>query len=135
MILMFQKEVADRIISNFDTSNYSRLSVLANWKLNIEKIMDIKPNSFSPKPKIDSSLLFFTPKKDYMKLKDPYILEMVTRIFFSHRRKMIKKPYYQLFPKNDFIASKLGLNLNLRPQNLNFDLYYRLAEEYEKLRC
>ena len=54
LVLMFQKEVADRIISNFNTSTYGRLSILSSWKLNIKKIMDIKPQSFSPRPKIDS---------------------------------------------------------------------------------
>ena len=63
---MFQKEVADRIISKFNTSKYGRLTILANWKLNIKKITDIKPNSFNPKPKIDSSLLFFSPKKIFL---------------------------------------------------------------------
>ena len=63
LILMFQKEVADRIISKFNTSTYGRLSIICNWKLNISKIIDIKPNSFWPKPKVDSSLLVFTPKK------------------------------------------------------------------------
>ena len=63
LILMFQKEVADRIISNHNSSNYGRLSILANWKLDIKKIVDIKPNSFSPQPKVDSSLLFFSHKK------------------------------------------------------------------------
>ena len=63
LILMFQKEVADRLISEFNTSNYGRLSILANWKLNIKKIIDIKPNSFSPRPKIESSLLFFHQRK------------------------------------------------------------------------
>ena len=52
-----------------------------------------------------------------------------------HRRKMIKKPFNQLFNGNPKILSKLKINLNLRPQNLNFDDYYRLAEEYENLRC
>ena len=63
LILMFQKEVAERIISKFDTSNYGRLSILANWKLDINKIYDIKPNCFSPIPKIDSTLLIFRQKK------------------------------------------------------------------------
>ena len=63
LILMFQKEVADRIIAKFNTSTYGRLSILSNWKLNIEKICDIKPESFSPKPKIDSSLLLLPQKK------------------------------------------------------------------------
>ena len=59
LILMFQKEVADRIISKFNSSTYGRISILANWKLDIKKIIDIRPNSFSPRPKIDSTLLFF----------------------------------------------------------------------------
>ena len=63
LVLMFQKEVADRIISKHNTSTYGRLSILSNWKLDVKKICDIKPESFYPKPKIDSSLLFFTPKK------------------------------------------------------------------------
>ena len=67
LILMFQKEVADRIIAKFDTSNYGRLSIISNWKLNIEKICDIKPECFSPRPKIDSSLLFFHLKKIFLK--------------------------------------------------------------------
>ena len=87
LILMFQKEVADRIIAKFNTSDYGRLSILSNWKLNVEKICDIKPESFSPRPKIDSSLLFFSPKKNFYKIKDPKNLEKVTRIFFNHRRK------------------------------------------------
>ena len=66
LILMFQKEVADRIIAKFNSSAYGRLSILSNWKLNVEKICDINPKSFSPKPKIDSSLLFFSPKKKFL---------------------------------------------------------------------
>ena len=134
LVLMFQKEVADRIIAKFNTSDYGRLSILSNWKLNIEKICDIKPKSFFPKPKIDSSLLLFTPKNTFFKLKDPKNLEKVTRIFFNQRRKMIKKPFNQLFNGDQKILDKLKIDLNLRPQNLNFDTYYELTSEYEKLR-
>ena len=133
-ILMFQKEVADRIISDFNTKNYGRLSILANWKLDIKKIIDIKPSSFSPKPKVDSSVLFFKPKKNFFKLNDPKNLEKITRTFFMHRRKMIKKPYNLLFNKKTEVASKLNIDLNLRPQNLNFETFYKLTDEYEKLR-
>ena len=62
---MFQKEVADRIIAKVNTSNYGRLSIICNWKLNIKKICDIRPTSFYPKPKINSSLLYFYPKKKF----------------------------------------------------------------------
>ena len=133
LILMFQKEVADRIIAKFDTSNYGRLSIISNWKLNVEKICDIKPDCFSPRPKIDSSLLFFSPKKDFFKIENPKNLEKVTRIFFNHRRKMIKKPFNQLFNGNQKVLDELNINLNLRPQNLDLNTYYKLTQAYEKL--
>ena len=134
LVLMFQKEVADRIIAQFNTSAYGRLSILANWRLNINKICDISPESFSPKPKIQSSLIHFTPKKKFVKIKNPLNLEKITRIFFSHRRKMLKKPFNQIFSGNNDLLNKLNINLNLRPQNLDFDTYYKLTIEYEKLK-
>jgi 16S rRNA (adenine1518-N6/adenine1519-N6)-dimethyltransferase len=134
LILMFQKEVADRIIAKFNTKNYGRLSIIANWILEIEKICDVKSTSFIPIPKVDSSVLFFKPKKNFFKLNNPKNLEKITRIFFMHRRKMIKKPYNQLFGENMEIASKLKIDLNLRPQNLDLETYFRIVNEYEKLR-
>ena len=133
LVLMFQKEVADRIIAELNTSNYGRLSIICNWKLNIRKICDIKPESFFPKPKVDSSLLFFYPKKNFFKINNPNNLEKVTRIFFNQRRKMLKKPFNQLFNGNQNVLNKLKIDLNLRPQNLSLDTYYKLASEYEKL--
>ena len=134
LILMFQKEVADRIISEFNNSNYGRLSILSSWKLNVKKILDIKPQSFSPRPKIDSSLLLFTPKENFFKLKDPKNLEKITRIFFSQRRKMLKKPFNQVFDNGKKVAEKFGIDLNLRPQNLEPEVYFKLVKEYEDLR-
>ena len=134
LILMFQKEVADRIISEFNNSNYGRLSILSSWKLNVKKILDIKPQSFSPRPKIDSSLLLFTPKENFFELKDPKNLEKITRIFFSQRRKMLKKPFNQVFDNGKEVAEKFGIDLNLRPQNLEPEVYFKLVKEYEDLR-
>ena len=134
LVLMFQKEVADRIISEFNKSNYGRLSILSSWKLNVKKILDIKPKSFSPRPKIDSSLLLFTPRENFFKLKDPKNLEKITRIFFSQRRKMLKKPFNQVFDNGKEVAEKFGIDLNLRPQNLEPEVYFKLVKEYEDLR-
>ena len=78
-------------------------------------------------------MLYFYPKKNYYKIKNPKNLEKVTRIFFNQRRKMLKKPFNQLFNGNIEILNKLKIDLKLRPQNLNFDMYYRLAAEYEEL--
>ena len=134
LILMFQKEVADRIIAEFNTSKYGRLSIICNWKLNIKKICDIKPSSFFPKPKIDSSLLIFNPKKNFIKIKNPNNLEKITRIFFNQRRKMLKKPFNQLFNGDKRVIDKLKIDLKMRPQNINLDTYYKLTCEYENLR-
>ena len=133
LILMFQKEVAERIISKFNSKNYGRLSIISNWKLDIKKIYDIKPSCFYPKPKVQSSVLIFTPKSNYFQIKDPKNLEKLTRTFFNHRRKMIKKPFNQIFNGNLDIAKKYNLDLNLRPQNLNFETYYKLTQELENL--
>ena len=133
LVLMFQKEVADRIIAECNTSKYGRLSILSNWKLNIKKIVDIKPESFSPRPKIDSSLLLLTPKKKFFKVKDPKNLEMITRIFFNQRRKMLKKPFNQVFKNSKEVAKKFNIDLNLRPQNLTPEVYFNLVKEFENL--
>ena len=134
LVLMFQKEVAERIIAESNTSKYGRLSILSSWKLNIKKIIDIKPQSFSPRPKIDSTLLLFTPRENYFELKDAKNLEMVTRIFFSQRRKMLKRPFNKVFNNAKEVAEKFDINLNLRPQNLEPEMYFNLVKEYENLR-
>ena len=134
LVLMFQKEVADRIIAESNTSKYGRLSILSNWKLNIKKIIDIKPESFSPRPKIDSTLLLFTPRQNFFELKDAKNLEMLTRVFFSQRRKMLKKPFNQVFNNAKEISKKFNIDLNLRPQNLEPEMYFNLVKEYENLR-
>jgi len=133
LVLMFQKEVADRIVAASNTSKYGRLSILSNWKLNIKKIIDIKPQSFSPRPKIDSSLLLFTPKENFFELENAKNLEMITRVFFSQRRKMLKKPFNQVFKNAKEVSEKFNINLNLRPQNLEAEMYYKLVKEYENL--
>ena len=133
LILMFQKEVADRILSKFNSSKYGRLTILANWKLDVNKICDIKPESFSPKPKVQSSLLFLKPKKNFYKFKNSKNLEKITRIFFNQRRKKIKTPFNKLFNGDFNILNKLKVDLNLRPHNLNEEVYYQLTQEYEKL--
>jgi 16S rRNA (adenine1518-N6/adenine1519-N6)-dimethyltransferase len=135
LVLMFQKEVAERIIAESNTSKYGRLSILSNWKLNVKKIIDIKPQSFSPRPKIDSTLLLFTPRENFFELKDAKNLEMLTRVFFSQRRKMLKKPFNQVFSNAKEVSEKFKIDLNLRPQNLEPDIYFKLVKEYEDLRC
>ena len=131
LILMFQKEVANRILAQINSKNYGRLSIISNWRLNIKKEFDINPNSFFPKPKINSTLLSFVPKNKYFNIKNPKNLEKITRIFFNKKRKMIKNPLKQIFKNPGLIANKLKLDINLRPQNLSPLNYFEITKEYE----
>ena len=134
LILMFQKEVADRIIAKSKTKNFGRLSILSNWRLDIQKHFDVSKNSFSPKPKVTSTVLSFTPKKNNdFYLKNPKNLEIVTRILFSNRRKMINKSFKKLFNNSDDVAKKLNINLKQRPEELEIRIFYKIAMEYERL--
>ena len=132
-ILMFQKEVADRILAEFNNKEYGRISIISSWKMEIEKIIDIDPNSFFPRPKIKSTLLVFKPKNKFYKIKNPKNLEHITNIFFNQRRKMIKKPMQFLFKNYEEVAKELSLDLTLRPQNLSNLTYYKICSYYEKL--
>ena len=132
-ILMFQKEVAERIIAETDSKNYGRLAVLASWKLKIEKITDVSPESFYPIPKVKSTVLLIKPKKEYFNLKNHKNLEHITNIFFNQRRKMIKKPLNIIFKNVNEISKKLNININDRPQNLSSLKYFEICKEFENL--
>ena len=133
MVLMFQREVADRIIAKCNTNNYGRLAVIAQLKFNIKKLKNISPNSFYPIPKVESSVLLFEKKNEIFKIKNIKNLEHVTNIFFNLRRKMIKKPFQILFDDPIDLAKKLQINLNYRPQKIEPKMFYEICAEYEKL--
>ncbi len=134
LIFMFQKEVADRISAKSHTKEYGRLSILSNWRLEIKKHFDISKNCFVPKPKINSTLLSFKPKINKLfNLKNSKNLEMVTRVLFSNRRKMINKNFKKLFLNNKSAIQNLNINLSARPEELSCETYYKIAMQYEKL--
>ena len=134
LIFMFQKEVADRILAKKNIKDFGRLSILCNWRLDIKKHFDVSKNCFFPKPKINSTVLSFTPKKNNVfNIKNPKHLEMVTRVLFSSRRKMINKNFIKLFGHDKSVAKDLNLNLNQRPGELSNEMFYKIAMKYEKL--
>ncbi len=136
LILMFQKEVADRILAKKKSSSYGRLSILSNWRLDIKKHFDISNNCFFPKPKVNSTVLSFKPKKNNkFILKNPKNLEHITRVLFSNRRKMINKNFLKIFKKNKIIANDLKLDLKLRPEDLSIEMFYKITKKYEELFC
>ena len=134
LVFMFQKEVANRIIAKPNTKDFSRLTVLTNWRLDVKKHFDVSKNSFFPKPKVDSTILSFKPKKNNLyNLENPKNLEKITQILFSNRRKMINKNLRKIFKEKLFLLEKLNIDLNKRPEELNNEIFYKIAIEYEKL--
>ena len=133
MILMFQKEVAERILANVNTKDYSRITILSKWKFDVKKITDVRPNSFFQKPKVNSTVLEFLPKKNFHQIKNPKNLEKITKVFFNQRRKMIKKPINILFKNFQFNYKKFNIKPSDRPQNIDVNKYLKIVNEYESL--
>ena len=133
LILMFQKEMAERIIGKFGTSKYGRLSIITNFRLNILNKFNISPNCFFPKPKINSTVIFFKPHNKIYNIKDIENLEKVTNIFFSNKRKMINKNVNKIFKNFKNLELIKNLNLKARPQELEPQKYYEITELFEKI--
>ena len=133
IIFMFQKELAERIVGKYNTSKYGRLSILTNSRLNIINKFDVSPNCFWPKPKVNSTVIFFKPiKKTPHEIKNISNLEKITNILFSNKRKMINKNIKKIFNNNQINLIK-NLDVKKRPQEIEPEKYYEIAEVYEKL--
>ena len=134
LILMFQKEMADRIIGKYGTKKYGRLSILSNYRLKVLSRFNVSPNCFFPKPKVDSTVLYLEPQnKPFVKIKKIENLEKITNIFFSNKRKMINKNIKKIFKKNNFIKLIKNLNLKSRPTDLIPEKYYEITKLYEEM--
>tara|TARA_B100000989_G_scaffold286754_1_gene255718 strand:- start:5245 stop:6027 length:783 start_codon:yes stop_codon:yes gene_type:complete len=132
LIFMFQKELGEKIISNYPSKKYGRLSILSNLKFNISSNFLVSPNCFYPKPKINSMIIHFVPKKKInYNIKEIGNLEKITNIFFSNKRKMINKSLKKIFKNNEFEKIK-ELKTQLRPENVKPEIYYKITELFEK---
>ena len=134
LVLMFQKEVAERLLAKCKSNKYGRLRIISNWRLKVTDHFDISKNCFYPKPKIDSTVLVFEPiiHKSF-KISDIKNLEKITHLFFSKRRKMINKVFANLFDDSVVHAKKLNIDLSMRPNQLSENEYYKIVEYYEKI--
>ena len=131
VVFMFQKELGEKIIADFPSKNYGRLSILVNLRLIHINKFNVSSNCFYPKPKVDSTIIHFKPKT---KIKYEIInienLEKITSIFFSNKRKIIKKNMKKILNEKKINLIK-NLNLNLRPENLSPDTYYKITNLFE----
>ncbi len=122
MILMFQKELGERIVSPHNNKQYGRISVLAQTRCMIKKFADAPSNIFFPKPKVDGLILEFIPiiNNKTINFKN---LQVLLKKMFQHRRKKIKS----ILKNESDILKALNIDENLRPENLSIDDYYRIT--------
>jgi|TARA_B110000259_G_scaffold188180_1_gene245430 16S rRNA (adenine1518-N6/adenine1519-N6)-dimethyltransferase len=133
LILMFQKEVADKILSTCGSSSFGRLTVLTNARLKVIDSFQVSKNCFYPVPKVESTVLVFEPiiNEDF-KVDNIKNLETITQVFFSKKRKMINKAFKTLFKNPVSISEKINLDLNLRPNKISEKQYYEITKCFEK---
>ncbi len=132
MILMVQKEVADRLLAVKGVKNYGRISVIMGWKNKIERIFNVKPSSFIPKPKVDSSLIRITPLMKYPNARHE-TLEKIIKLSFSHKRKTIKNNLDQLNIDTNNLLDLAKINPSERAENIEIEDFCRIANLYEKI--
>ena len=136
MILMFQKEVAERILALPNSSEYGRLSLLVEEFYEAKKVFALKPGSFSPPPKVDSMVVVFnrlkTPK---VEIKDRTTYDSLLKLVFSQRRKMLRRSLRSMLTEQQVIIlqDKTGIDLQKRPQELDIKMFADLSDVISKI--
>ncbi len=125
MLLMFQREVAQRITAQVGDDAYGRLAVLCNWLCRSHIVMDLPPAAFSPPPKVHSSVVRFVPKEPQADWPPFDAVERVTAAAFGQRRKMLRSSMKEYRATME----KLGIDDSLRAENLPWGDYIRIARE------
>ena len=123
MILMFQKEVANRIIAQPNNKSYGKLSVVIQSRYEINKLFDVPSSVFTPPPKVDGTMLEFIPHNTYASI-DIDKIDKVSKAAFSQRRKKIKNNMINYIE----IIERLSIDQNLRPENLSVLDYCEIAK-------
>jgi len=132
MILMVQKEVAERITANINTKNYGRLSIIVNLNNDVKKLLNVKPSSFIPRPKVDSTVIKISPKKKYINVNNE-VFEKIVKVSFSQRRKKIKNNLDQLDINTISLLELSKIDPDLRAENIDIDGFIRISKNYEEL--
>lgn len=127
MVLMFQKEVVDRLAASPRGKDYGRLSVLAQHVCEVRRVFDVPPSAFVPPPKVISSVAHLTPRPAPQRLADLHGLEVVTAAAFGQRRKMLRGSLAGLFADPVTALQRLGLSPTARAEELAVDDFVRLA--------
>ena len=131
MILMFQKEVAQRITADYSHKHYGRLSIISQYLYQCNIEFDLNPAVFYPKPKVDSSIVSFK-SLERKSGPDIKILESITRAAFSQRRKKIRTSLKGIISEAD-LTERLNIDVDLRAEQLSVNQYLKISEYLEKI--
>ncbi|MBX7145729.1 MAG: 16S rRNA (adenine(1518)-N(6)/adenine(1519)-N(6))-dimethyltransferase RsmA [Alphaproteobacteria bacterium] len=132
LILMFQKEVADRLVAKPGSKAYGRLSILVQWLADVDDIFDIAPGSFFPPPKVYSTVVRLTPLSEPRFKANPYTLQNLTKTVFGQRRKMIRHSLRGLTNDAQSILHQANIAETLRPEDLTLEQFCTLANLLDK---
>jgi 16S rRNA (adenine1518-N6/adenine1519-N6)-dimethyltransferase len=127
LVLMFQREVADRIVATPRTKDYGRLAVLSQWRTRPRIMFGVSAAAFTPKPKVDSALVEFVPKEKPEPPCDIAVLEKVTAAAFGQRRKMLRASLRRLTPEAEALLESLGIDPTARAEELSVADFCRIA--------
>ena len=130
MVLMFQKEVVDRLVARPRSKEYGRLSVLAQHVCDVRRLFDVAPSAFVPPPKVTSTVARLTPRPASQHLADLGPLEQITAGAFGQRRKMLRGALARLFDDPSAVLAGLGLSGTARAEELSISDFVRLAEAW-----
>ena len=130
LTLMFQKEVAERIAAKPGGKDYGRLSVLSQWRCEVKKLFDVNRSAFTPAPKVTSSIVQLVPRQSFEVSCDVKDLEKVTAAAFGQRRKMLRSSLRGAFETPEAILAQLGINPELRAEQLAVNDFARLAKMF-----
>lgn len=129
MTLMFQKELGERLISKINSKKFGKITIISNAFFNIKKVLLVSKNNFFPRPKVDAIVLKFDKlKKNKIKKEKFNKLQKITSFFFNERRKKNKKKFLKFFSKEQIMQHNLEKYFDLRAENLDQDLYYKLTD-------
>ncbi len=129
LTLMFQREVAERIVAKPGTKAYGRLSVLAQWRTRAKILFDVSPRAFTPPPKVTSAILRVEPLAEPVAPARLADLEAVTAAAFGHRRKMLRQSLKSLAPDTEAFISAAGLDPTQRAEQLSVAEFAALARQ------
>ena len=135
LTLMFQKEVADRLIAKPRSKDYGRLSIAAQWRAEVKRLFDVPPRAFTPPPKVTSTVVQLIPRAEPLFPADAEMLEKVAAAAFGQRRKMLRQSLRQVSPQAEEVLLATGIAPTARGEELSIEQFCALAQAFKARRA